>query len=56
MTRYSQYAADERGRSSGLGLRLYIAHQIITAHRGTIKVASTRDQGVTFSVRLLLTR
>ena len=54
MTRYSKFAADEEGPTSGLGLGLYIAHQIVTAHNGTIEVISNADQGTTFLVRLPL--
>jgi signal transduction histidine kinase len=56
MTRYSQHAADERGASSGLGLGLYIANQIVTAHKGKITVDSTPERGTTFRVKLPLAR
>jgi len=36
----------------GLGLGLYIAHQIVTASGGTIAVSSAPDAGATFTVRL----
>jgi signal transduction histidine kinase len=38
--------------SSSLGLGLYIAKQIITAHRGTIDVRSSGNEGTTFIIRL----
>jgi signal transduction histidine kinase len=48
-----------RGRTSaktsrlgGLGLGLYIAHQIVVGHGGTIVARSTADEGTTFTVRL----
>lgn len=40
------------GPTSSLGLGLYIAERIITAHAGTIEVASTDAAGTTFTVYL----
>ena len=37
---------------TGLGLGLYIAREIATAHGGTIEVTSTRKEGTTFVVQL----
>lgn len=42
----------EEGSPGGLGLGLYIVQQIVQAHGGTIDVASTAQEGTTFSVRL----
>jgi signal transduction histidine kinase len=39
-------------RMGGLGLGLYIAHQVVVAHGGTITARSTADEGTTFTVRL----
>lgn len=39
----------ERG---GIGLGLYIVHEIVTAHAGTIAVASSEEDGTVFTVRL----
>ncbi|XPJ79144.1 sensor histidine kinase [Klebsiella pneumoniae] len=52
MTRYSRHAASSRGPHSGLGLGLYIAKEIVTAHRGSISVSSTAEQGTSFVVDL----
>jgi signal transduction histidine kinase len=38
--------------STNLGLGLYIAERIVTAHGGTIDVSSSDDAGTTFTVRL----
>lgn len=52
MSRHSQYAADEHGPSSGLGLGLFIASEIVAAHHGRIEVESKADHGTVFTVRL----
>ncbi len=39
-------------RSTGLGLGLYLASRITTAHRGTLTVASPTEEGVQFSLSL----
>ncbi|MBC8131963.1 MAG: sensor histidine kinase [Deltaproteobacteria bacterium] len=44
------------GSSQGLGLGLYIAHQIVLAHHGRIDVRSDQEQGTTFSVRVPLSQ
>ncbi|HEX9916332.1 MAG TPA: ATP-binding protein [candidate division Zixibacteria bacterium] len=40
------------GKSKGLGLGLYICSQIVTKHKGEIKVTSNPDEGTVFSIRL----
>jgi signal transduction histidine kinase len=36
----------------GLGLGLFIVKEIVTAHEGTVEVASTKSEGTIFTVRL----
>ncbi|MBX9949487.1 MAG: hybrid sensor histidine kinase/response regulator [Candidatus Obscuribacterales bacterium] len=43
-----------RASNSGTGLGLYLCHQIIEAHRGTISCEADESRGTTFSVRLPL--
>ncbi|WP_224240587.1 sensor histidine kinase [Hyalangium gracile] len=43
---------EESSQSAGLGLGLFIAHQIALAHEGMLEVRSTREEGTTFTVRL----
>jgi two-component system CheB/CheR fusion protein len=50
-TRFFQTGSTRTARS-GLGLGLYIAQEIITAHGGTITARSTVGEGTTFTVRL----
>ncbi|MGF6220973.1 ATP-binding protein [Pseudomonas sp. YL-218 TE3947] len=50
--RYSKYSEGEPGASSGLGLGLFIAAQIVEGHGGTIEVESTQEQGTIFRVIL----
>jgi signal transduction histidine kinase len=38
--------------SSNLGLGLYIAERIVTAHVGSIEVRSSEEEGTSFTVRL----
>jgi signal transduction histidine kinase len=38
--------------SNSIGLGLYIANEIVKAHHGTIELASTPDEGTTFTVLL----
>ncbi len=42
----------DAGSLSSLGLGLYIAEQIVTAHGGTIEVNSSNEAGTAFTVRL----
>jgi len=42
----------QQGRSDGLGLGLYIAHQIVAAHGGSIEVSSTARDGTRFTLHL----
>ena len=39
-------------QSAGLGLGLYLAKEIVTAHGGTIEISSRRRKGTTITVRL----
>ncbi|PTL84544.1 PAS domain-containing sensor histidine kinase [Vitiosangium sp. GDMCC 1.1324] len=45
-------ATKEGHPTSGLGLGLFIAWQIVQAHEGTLEVRSTEAEGTTFTVRL----
>jgi signal transduction histidine kinase len=44
--------ARQKAKAGGLGLGLYISHQIVLAHGGTIAVYSDAAEGTTFAVRL----
>lgn len=52
--RYSRYSQNHQGGSSGLGLGLFIAAQIVEGHGGTIEVESTLEKGTLFRVVLPL--
>jgi two-component system CheB/CheR fusion protein len=51
---FQPYARLAQKRSSGLGLGLYLAREIVTAHGGTIQAESTLGEGTTITVRLPL--
>jgi signal transduction histidine kinase len=38
--------------TTGLGLGLFIVGEVVSAHRGTVTVSSSKETGTTFSVRL----
>ncbi|MBA3467844.1 MAG: HAMP domain-containing histidine kinase, partial [Gemmatimonadaceae bacterium] len=40
------------GPTGNLGLGLYIADRIVSAHKGKIEVDSSEERGTTFTVRL----
>ena len=46
------FGGDRHSGSSGLGLGLYIAREIAIAHGGSIDVASSEQDGTTFTARL----
>lgn len=50
--RYSRYVQSKPGVSSGLGLGLFIAAQIVEGHSGKIDVESTKEEGTIFRVTL----
>ena len=52
MDRYSPQSAVEHGPYASLGLGLFIAAEIITAHEGHIEVTSSAASGTSFKVRL----
>lgn len=50
--RYTKYSQGELGSSSGLGLGLFIAAQIVEGHGGKIEVESSLERGTTFKVKI----
>jgi signal transduction histidine kinase len=51
-SRFYQVAHAEARAQRGLGLGLFIVHELVTAHGGTVAVASAEGQGTTFTIRL----
>lgn len=51
-TRYFQSASADSAARDGLGLGLFIASELATAHGGSITATSTVGEGTTFTVRL----
>jgi two-component system CheB/CheR fusion protein len=51
---FQPYTRLEQKRSAGLGLGLYLAREIVTAHGGTIEAESHLGEGTTIIVRLPL--
>lgn len=54
MARHLRAGNEEYGAAAGLGLGLYIASAIVSAHQGFIEVDSKSDRGTTFTVRIPL--
>jgi two-component system CheB/CheR fusion protein len=52
--RFYQAVRSDQRSSRGLGLGLYIAHELVTAHGGQITAASEEGKGTTFTIRLPL--
>jgi signal transduction histidine kinase len=52
LTRHLRDGDVEYGAEAGLGLGLFIASAIVSAHQGQIDVQSEADSGTTFTVRL----
>jgi signal transduction histidine kinase len=52
LVRGTSAAARRQRRPGSIGLGLYIAREVATAHGGTIGVASTAEAGTVFTVRL----
>jgi two-component system CheB/CheR fusion protein len=53
-TRFFQAARQEERAQRGLGLGLFITHEIIAAHDGTISATPVEGEGTTFTIRLPL--
>jgi Na+/proline symporter/nitrogen-specific signal transduction histidine kinase len=51
---FTQVSDKARGKPQGTGLGLYISKILIDQHKGHISVASSREKGTTFCVRLPL--
>lgn len=52
LTRHLRSGEVEYGAEAGLGLGLFIASAIVSAHRGQIEVQSEADSGTTVTLRL----
>lgn len=52
LMRYAEPESSAQKVSRSIGLGLYIAREVVVAHGGTIAVASTAQEGTTFTVRL----
>jgi signal transduction histidine kinase len=52
LVRETSTEAQQRRRLGSIGLGLYIAREIVTAHGGTVEVTSTAESGTIFTVRL----
>ncbi len=52
LTRHTMPDSTAQRVPGSVGLGLYIVREIVVAHGGTVEVASTEDEGTTFTVRL----
>jgi signal transduction histidine kinase len=52
LVRYATRESAARRRPGSIGLGLYIVREIVVAKGGTVEVASTAQEGTTFTVRI----
>ena len=52
--RFFRAANSAQANTAGMGIGLYVVHEIVTRHGGTVEVASEEGHGSTFTVRLPL--
>ncbi|HZG69111.1 MAG TPA: PAS domain S-box protein, partial [Herpetosiphonaceae bacterium] len=52
--RFFRAASKDQAETAGMGIGLYVVHEIVTRHGGTVEVTSDEGHGSTFTVRLPL--
>ena len=52
LVRYATRESESRRSPGSVGLGLYIVREIVVAKGGTVEVASTAQEGTTFTVRI----
>jgi signal transduction histidine kinase len=52
LVRYASRESTAQRRMGSIGLGLYIVREIVAAKGGTVEIASTAEEGTTFTVRI----